>query len=195
MQQVADIAFMTDQQEDGHDRNRGHGKWIRHKQPGEKGRADCSGNGGEGGNAEDHGHDQPDGYNSEAEQPGHTQEHAQRRGDALAALEAEKNGIQVAEKGGDAHQGDARGRQAGIGGDEDGDQPLEDVPCQHHNGDFPAAEAQYISGAGVAGALGTGVGQGEEAAHDDGARQGAHQIGEQHQGDGQQHCIVMGIVV
>ncbi len=128
------------------------------------------------------GHEQPDGSDAQADGPVQTKLDTQCGGDAFATFESEKYRIQMPQEGGHASQGEnQRGGIQGMG-DEHGEQPLQRIAHQGDGCCLFTADAQYIGRSRVVGALGTRVRQSHEAADDDGAGNGAKQIGQRHEG-------------
>ena len=83
----------------------------------------------------------------------------------------------MAEKGGQPHRRDYGITHPQKPPGEYGNEPFQHVTQQGDNSGFPAADAQYIGGAGVAGALGAGIGEPQQFAGDNCCGQGAQQVG------------------
>src|SRR3569623_958613 len=102
--------------------------------------------------------------------------------DALAAVKAEEQRIEMAEKGGEPDGGEDVVVYAQPLGDEHGQQALAAVADEHDGRGLLAAEAQHIGRARLARALRARVGQAQQLAHDDGGGERADEVG----GNGEQ---------
>ena len=96
-------------------------------------------------------HHQPDQAEGDRARPEQAEQHADIGRDALAALEAEPDRKQVAEKR--AECGDHRGRRsAEVAGDDNGHGAFQHVAEQRRGGQALAAGAQHVGRADIAGA-------------------------------------------
>ena len=117
---------------------------------------------------------------------------AEHGGHALAAAEAEEDGIEVAEEGGGAGEAEHQGRDAQPVAGQHRQQALEHVAEQGDGGGRLAAHPQHVGGAGVAGALGARIGQAHQPADEDGRGDGAEQVGDEDQaGVGERHAATL----
>ena len=101
---------------------------------------------------------------------------AEGSGDALAAFKTEEDRVEMADKGAGAGQcGDQRTKFQPAG-DQYGNDPFEYIAQQCQGRGRLATDTQHIGGAGVVGALSPWVRIAEQAADQNGAGNGAHQV-------------------
>jgi hypothetical protein len=114
------------------------------------------------------------------------EQHAEIGGDALAALEAEPHGEEMAEEGAEAgDDGEVRPPSAG---DEHRGGALQRVEQQGEGGEPLVAGAQHVGGADVAGADLAHVAEAGGARDQQAERDGAEQVAEGQGGKKCRHC-------
>ncbi len=149
----------------------------------EQGRGKGGGQRGKRGQAGRREYQQPDGQRAKTQEGMQRQQNAQGGGHALAALEAEKHRIQVAEEY--KHSGNMHGdggvdeRRGQLAGQPHGQPALGQVAQQGEQGSSFLAGAQHVGGARIARAEAARIRQPHQLCHDDGKRQRADQVSAQ----------------
>ena len=143
--------------------------------------------GGQRGDADHLGHEEPKGGDAEPDGPPESDLDPEGRGDPLAALEAEEDRVEVAQEGRQPGRRQAVGAQAEQVPGEHGQHTLEAVAHQGDGRGLLAPDAQDIGRPRVVRPLGPRVGQAHQTADDDGAGDGPQQVGGEDEQDGRGH--------
>lgn len=117
----------------------------------------------------------------QSERPVYGKQYAQCAGYAFATSEAEKDGIEVSEKGSKTGEGDVNGGYAPAGSEvlkyEEGSKSFERIKQEREQCSGFAAGAHNVVGTGVAAAVTPGVRQAQQPADGYGEVDGAEQVG------------------
>lgn len=108
-------------------------------------------------------------------------------GDPLAALESEKDWVEMPKKGRRPHARQNGVRDGEKPPDEKRNEPLQEIPSQRDRRQLFPMEPQDIGGAGIARAVFARIGQSRQAADQDSGRDGPDEIRKRDEQEGFKH--------